>query len=97
MDYILNNHNKNDVKRELTKVIDIGIDFKCQDNFAERRYPSNQIEELLKTPTKGINSSFCAPIATYTEIAVIKWLREIIGYSTKKILIIVQRDMEVIY
>ena len=55
MDYILNNHNKNDVKRELTKVIDIGIDFKCQDNFAERRYPSNQIEELLKTPTKGIN------------------------------------------
>lgn len=32
-----------------------------------------------------INSSFCAPIATYTEIAVIKWLREIIGYSTKKI------------
>lgn len=137
MDYILNNHNKNDVKRELTKVIDIGIDFKCQDNFAERRFPSNQIEELLKTPTKGmnldeliesfkkeilpycsnfstanfmgfpdagnsiaglsgaifsdllqqnlINSSFCAPIATYLEIAVIKWLREIIGYNTKKI------------
>ena len=55
VDYILNNHNKNDVKRELTKVIDIGIDFKCQDNFAERRFPSNQIEELLKTPTKGIN------------------------------------------
>ena len=55
VDYILNNHNKNDVKRELTKVIDIGIDFKCQDNFAERRFPSNQIEELLKTPTKGMN------------------------------------------
>ena len=28
-----------------------------------------------------INSSFCAPIATFTEIAVIKWLRELIGYS----------------
>ena len=27
-----------------------------------------------------INSSFCAPIATFTEIAVIKWLRELIGY-----------------
>lgn len=32
-----------------------------------------------------INSSFCAPIATFTEIAVIKWLREIIGYKTKNI------------
>lgn len=28
-----------------------------------------------------INSSFCAPIATYMEIAVIKWLREIVGYK----------------
>lgn len=28
-----------------------------------------------------INSSFCAPIATYIEIAVIQWLREIIGYK----------------
>lgn len=32
-----------------------------------------------------INSSFCAPIATFTEIAVIKWLREIIGYEVKDI------------
>ncbi len=32
-----------------------------------------------------INSSFCAPIATFTEIAVIKWLREIIGYEIKPI------------
>ncbi len=28
-----------------------------------------------------INSSFCAPIATYMEIAVIRWLREIVGYT----------------
>ena len=28
-----------------------------------------------------INSSFCAPIATYMEIAVIRWLREIVGYK----------------
>lgn len=136
MNYILNNHNKNDVKSELTKVIDIGIDFKCQNNFAKKKFSGNQIQEILKTPIEGmdldeliekfkeeilpycsnfstsnfmgfpdagnsiaglsgaifsdllqqnlINSSFCAPIATYTEIAVIKWLREIIGYSTKK-------------
>lgn len=32
-----------------------------------------------------INSSFCAPIATFTEIAVINWLREIIGYKNKEI------------
>ncbi len=32
-----------------------------------------------------INSSFCAPIATFTEIAVVKWLREIIGYKVKPI------------
>lgn len=32
-----------------------------------------------------INSSFCAPIATFTEIAVVKWLREIIGYEIKPI------------
>lgn len=32
-----------------------------------------------------INSSFCAPIATFTEIAVINWLREILGYKLKDI------------
>ena len=32
-----------------------------------------------------INSSFCAPIATFTEIAVIKWLRELIGYKITEI------------
>lgn len=29
-----------------------------------------------------INSSFCAPIATYMEIAVIKWIREALGYKS---------------
>lgn len=28
-----------------------------------------------------INQSFCAPSATYIEIAVIRWLREIVGYA----------------
>ena len=32
-----------------------------------------------------INSSFCAPIATYIEIAVIRWLREIVGYQNTEI------------
>lgn len=32
-----------------------------------------------------INSTFCAPIATYMEISVIKWLRELVGYKTKAI------------
>lgn len=50
MNYILNNHNKNDVKSELTKVIDIGIDSKCQNNFAEKKFSGNQIQEILKTP-----------------------------------------------
>lgn len=32
-----------------------------------------------------INSTFCAPVATFMEIAVINWMREIIGYQIKKI------------
>jgi L-2,4-diaminobutyrate decarboxylase len=32
-----------------------------------------------------INASFCAPIATYIEIAVIKWFRELLGYEIKEI------------
>lgn len=32
-----------------------------------------------------INSSFCAPVATFTEIAVIKWLREIVGFKSNPI------------
>lgn len=137
MDNILNKENKNDAKEQLKKVIDIGIDFKCQENFAEKKFAENQIQEILNTPIKGmdldklieefkkdilpycsnfsttnfmgfpdagnsisglcgaiftdllqqnlINSSFCAPIGTFMEIAVIKWLREIIGYDVKTI------------
>ncbi|MBO6557571.1 MAG: aspartate aminotransferase family protein [Pseudomonadales bacterium] len=32
-----------------------------------------------------INQSFCAPSATFVEIAVIKWLREALGFETPKI------------
>lgn len=137
MENILNNDNKEFAKEELKKIIEMGIDFKCQENFAEKVFSKNQIQDILKTPEQGkelvdlinefkdnilpycsnfsttnfmgfpdagnsiaglsgavisdflqqnlINSSFCAPIATYLEIAVIKWLRETIGYEIKEI------------
>lgn len=137
MNSILNKENKNNVKEELKKIIDIGIDFKCQEKFAEKRFVSDKLQDLLDTPIDGtdltdlieyfkeeilpycsnfsatnfmgfpdagnsvaglsgaifadilqqnlINSDFCAPIATYMEIAVIKWLREIVGYNIKPI------------
>lgn len=137
MDKILNSNNKENVKKELKKIVDIGVDFKCKKNFVDERFSSNQIEKLLETPKEGcnledlicyfkenilpycsnfsstnfmgfpdagnsiaglsgaimsdflqqnlINSSFCAPIATYLEIAVIKWLREVVGYTIKPI------------
>lgn len=137
MNNILNNKNKDEVKEELKKVIDIGIDFKCQENFAQNKFAEEQIQELLKTQIKGveldkllekfkeeilpycsnfstinfiefpdagnsiaglsgaiftdllqqnlINSSFCALIATFMEIVVIKWLRELVSYNIKSI------------
>ena len=134
---ILNFENKELAKEKLKKIIDLGIDFKCQENFAQRIFSNEQIDKILEIPTEGenldslinyfkddilpycsnfsttnfmgfpdagnsiaglsgaiisdflqqnlINSSFCAPIATYMEIAVIKWLREVIGYKIKTI------------
>ena len=137
MNNILNKKNKEEVKKELNKVIDIGVNFKCQENFAQNKFTEEQIQELLEMPIEGIeldkliekfkkeilpycsnfstinfmgfpdagnsiaglsgaffsdllqqnliNSSFCAPIATFMEIAVIKWLRELVGYNIKPI------------
>ena len=51
---ILNNKNKDEVKEELKKVIDIGIEFKCQENFAQNKFTEEQIQEILETPTKGV-------------------------------------------
>ncbi|MBE5806463.1 MAG: pyridoxal-dependent decarboxylase [Clostridiales bacterium] len=134
---ILNSDNKELARNELKKIIDLGIDFKCQENFAQKIVSKEDLNEILKTPLNGIeldtliedfkenvlpfcsnfgttnfmgfpdagnsvagiagaitadflqqnliNSSFCAPIATYLEIAVIKWLREIIGYEISPI------------
>ncbi len=35
---ILNNKNKDEAKKKLKKIIDIGIDFKCQENFAQNKF-----------------------------------------------------------
>lgn len=137
MDNILNLKNKEFAKDELKKIVDMGIDFKCQQEFAKKQFSTSQINKILEIPKNGenlddlinyfkedilpycsnfsttnfmgfpdagnsiaglsgavmadflqqnlINSSFCAPIATYMEIAVIKWLREVVGYRIKKI------------
>ncbi len=64
----------------------------CCSNFSSTKFmgfpdSGNSIAAITGTVLSDllqqnlINSSFCAPIATYIEIAVIKWLREIIGYQ----------------
>ena len=134
---ILNNDNKNYARECLNSVVDIGINFKLQNNFREEHISDSIITEILKMPQDTtklediityvkrkilpycsnfgtenfmgfpdagnsvagisgavlsdflqqnlINSSLCAPIATYMEIAVIKWLREIVGYKNVEI------------
>lgn len=134
---ILNQENKQYAEGCLKQVLDIGLNFKLNNNFKAKKYMGQNFNKLLDIPYDGvelkellknfeneilpycsnfanenfmgfpdagnsiagisgavladflqqnlINSSFCAPIATYMEIAVIKWLREIIGYKTKKI------------
>ncbi len=52
MNNILNNKNKDEVKETLKKVIDIGIDFKCQENFTQNKFVEEQMQELLETPIK---------------------------------------------
>ena len=54
MNNILNNENKDEVKEVLKKVIDIGIDFKCQENFAQNKFKEEQIQEILETPIEGV-------------------------------------------
>lgn len=133
---ILNKENRKYAKKCLDKIIEMGIDFKLQDDFRKKQISEEEINKLYNMPlgqksmediikvmkeeilpycsnfatTKFmgfpdagnsiagisgavlsdflqqnlINSSFCAPIATYMEIAVIKWLREIVGYKKIK-------------
>lgn len=134
---ILNKKNKSYAKECLNEVVDMGLNFKLQENFRKKHLSKDVIEKLFKMPIETtelekiiflmkkevlpycsnfgtekfmgfpdagnsiagisgavlsdflqqnlINSSFCAPIATYMEIAVIKWLREIVGYENIEI------------
>ena len=137
LNVIFNKDNCKYAKECFDKALEIGFNFKLNNNFKEKKYELNNFEELLQLPTDGIelkkllsifekdilpycsnfgnetfmgfpdagnsiagicgaiisdflqqnliNSSFCAPIATYMEIAVIKWFREILGYKIKPI------------
>lgn len=137
MKEILNNKNKQYAEECLKQTLNMGLEFKLNNEFKSKKYMGQNFDEILKMPYEGIelkellktfkqeilpycsnfgnenfmgfpdsgnsiagisgailtdflqqnliNSSFCAPIATYMEIAVIKWLREIMGYKIKKI------------
>lgn len=134
--FILNEDSKDYAKNCFNTVIDIGIDFKLQQNFREKIFDDSMKDKLFEMPYSScdletvlekfksdilpycsnfgstkfmglpdagnsiaglsgtilsdflqqnlINSTFCAPIATYMEIATIRWLREIVGYQNKK-------------
>lgn len=134
---ILNNKNRIYAEKCLGEIVDMGLNFKLQENFREKHITENIIQNILKMPVNTtklediiifmkeeilpycsnfgtekfmgfpdagnsiagisgavlsdflqqnlINSSFCAPIATYMEIAVIKWLREIVGYKDTEV------------
>ena len=137
MKEILNNSDRKYANECFEKAMQIGLDFKLNNAFKEKKYNKENFAELLETPVSGIelkkllshfqteilpycsnfgneafmgfpdsgnsvagisgailsdflqqnliNSSFCAPIATYMEIAVIKWFRELLGFEIKQI------------
>jgi len=136
MKEILNKNNKEYAYECLNKSLKLGLEFKLNNDFKEKKYYGQTFEQLLETPISGtelkklldnfkeeilpfcsnfgnvnfmgfpdagnsiagmsgaiisdmiqqnlINSSFCAPIATYMEISVIKWFRELLGFKTNK-------------
>ncbi len=136
MKEILNKNNIEYAYECLNKSLNIGLEFKLNNNVKEKKYYGQNFDHLLQLPSDGvelntlldkfkkevlpycsnfsnekfmgfpdagnsiagmsgailadmlqqnlINSSFCAPIATYMEIAVIKWFRELLGYKIKQ-------------
>lgn len=135
---ILKEENKDYAKEIFNEMIDLGINFKLQDEVTLKKVDFNNLqEEIYELPIKGktmediiqeikkyilpyctnfssskfmgfpdagnsiagisgailtdflqqnlINASFCAPIGTYLEIAVIQWLRDVVGYPNKRI------------
>ena len=137
MEQIINKKNIEYAKKCFQEAIDIGLNFKLNNEVKEKQLSMEMINDLMKIPYDEsnveqviseftqkilpyctnfsnekfmgfpdagnsisgvvgaiisdfmqqnlINSSFCAPIATFTEISVIKWLREIIGYNISDI------------
>lgn len=134
---ILNEETKDYAKGCFEKAIEMGIDFKLQENFRKKLFDKEKRNQLFEMPKKSkeleevmadfekdiipycsnfgskkfvglpdagnsiagisgtilsdflqqnlINSTFCAPIATYMEIATIRWLREVVGYTNKEV------------
>lgn len=134
---ILNESNKEIAQKCFYEAIELGLNFKLNNDVKEKVFDKEKLQELLKLPIDEnttenvidyfkkniipyctnfsnvnfmgfpdagntisgitgaiisdfmqqniINSTFCAPIATYMEIAVLKWLREIVGYKIDKI------------
>lgn len=131
---ILKDTNKSEAKDFFSRVLDVGIDFKLQENVNKKRLSEEDVACILKDlpqdgssveevlaefekdilpyctnfsskkflgfPDAGnsvgaiggalladflqqnlINQSFCAPSGTFVEIAVIQWLREVVGYE----------------
>lgn len=137
MEQIVNKNNKAYAKKCFEKAVDIGLEFKTEQDVTKEHLDRTFLEDVSELPVKEsdtetileefknkilpyctnfsnekftgfpdagnsisgitgailsdflqqnlINSSFCAPAATFMEIAVIKWLREIIGYQVNKI------------
>lgn len=137
MKQILNKETEKYARECFEKALDLGVNFKLNNNVNEKHFDKDNFEYLLTIPNEEsstdkvisefkdqilpfctnfasekfmgfpdagnsisgisgaiisdfmqqnlINSSFCAPIATFMEIAVVKWLREIIGYNIKQI------------
>lgn len=135
---ILNKKNKQEAKEFFNEILDLGIDFKLQENVTQKHLSIEEgkklvtplpedgksLEEVLQEfkkdilpyctnfasqnfmgfPDSGnsvasiggsllynflqqnlINQSFCSPSATFIEIAVVRWLREIVGYENGEV------------
>lgn len=50
---ILNNKNKKEIQNYLRKVIEIGLDFKCQERFRTNILEKERYNELLEFPDEG--------------------------------------------
>lgn len=137
MKEILNENNVNYARKCFNRALELGINFKLNNDFKEGSFSKDNLINLFQMPMNGIemeelldkfskeilpycsnfgnktfagfpdagnsiagisgailsdflqqnliNSSFCAPIATYMEIAVIRWFREILDYEINPI------------